>query len=165
MPRQTLSIVAIRFFNATWTVDGEEQDESLFQMIRSTHKAAPDGVLSAYSDNCAVIEGGRGERLIADPTTHSYRLQNEEIHILMKVETHNHPTAISPFPGAATGAGGEIRDEGALRVVGATAEGRPHRVFRCRTCAFPELPSSPGKTTASSIGKPERMASARGDHA
>ena len=82
-------------------------------MIRLTHKASPDGVLSAYSDNCAVIEGGAGERLIPDAQSHSYKLQEEDIHILMKVETHNHPTAISPFPGAATGSGGEIRDEGA----------------------------------------------------
>jgi len=147
-----------KIFNATWTVDGEEQDESLFQMIRSTHKAAPDGVLSAYSDNCAVIEGGRGERLIADPTTHSYRLQNEEIHILMKVETHNHPTAISPFPGAATGAGGEIRDEGA------TGRGATPKAgltgFSVSHLRIPEF-EQPWEDAASSIGKPDRIASAR----
>ena len=102
-----------KIFNASWTIDGEDRDERLFAMIRTTTDASPDGVLSAYSDNAAVIEGFTAPRLIAAPDDRQYRSADEPIHILMKVETHNHPTAISPFPGAATGAGGEIRDEGA----------------------------------------------------
>jgi phosphoribosylformylglycinamidine synthase len=101
-----------KIFNARWIIDGEAQDEKLFDMIRSTTEARPDGVISAYSDNAAVMEGWRGERLMPDGDR-QYRYHDEAIHILMKVETHNHPTAISPFPGAATGSGGEIRDEGA----------------------------------------------------
>ena len=101
-----------KIFNAKWIIDGEPQDEKLFDMIRSTTEAQPDGVISAYSDNAAVMEGWPGKRLMPD-SDRQYRYHNEAIQILMKVETHNHPTAISPFPGAATGAGGEIRDEGA----------------------------------------------------
>ncbi len=101
-----------KIFNAGWIIDGEPQDENLFDMIRSTTEAQPDGVISAYSDNAAVMEGWQGERLIADEDR-QYRYHDEAIQILMKVETHNHPTAISPFAGAATGSGGEIRDEGA----------------------------------------------------
>ena len=102
-----------KIFNASWVIDGEPQDERLFGMIRSTTERTPDGVISAYSDNAAVIEGWDGARLMANTEDREYRLVDEPIHILMKVETHNHPTAISPFPGAATGSGGEIRDEGA----------------------------------------------------
>ena len=102
-----------KIFNASWVIDGDEQDATLFGMIRSTTEAQPDGVLSAYSDNAAVIEGNRAERLMPDPRTREFTYVDEPVHILMKVETHNHPTAISPFPGAATGSGGEIRDEGA----------------------------------------------------
>ena len=102
-----------KIFNASWTIDGERQDKRLFGMIKSTTENAPDGVISAYSDNAAVIEGWTSERLVADPVSRAYGYSDEPVHILMKVETHNHPTAISPFPGAATGAGGEIRDEGA----------------------------------------------------
>ncbi len=102
-----------KIFNASWTIDGEQRDERLFAMIRTTTQASPDGVLSAYSDNAAVIEGSTAPRLFAAPGDRRYRAVDEPVHILMKVETHNHPTAISPFPGAATGAGGEIRDEGA----------------------------------------------------
>ncbi len=101
-----------KIFNAQWIIDGEPQDEKLFDMIRSTTEAQPDGVISAYSDNSAVMEGWHGERLMPDKDR-QYRYHDEAIQILMKVETHNHPTAISPFPGAATGSGGEIRDEGA----------------------------------------------------
>ncbi len=101
-----------KIFNADWTIDGEPQPNSLFGMIRHTHKSAPEGVLSAYSDNAAVMMGHRGERFFpADDGL--YAAHAEPIHILMKVETHNHPTAIAPFPGASTGSGGEIRDEGA----------------------------------------------------
>jgi len=102
-----------KIFNASWVIDGQSQDERLFAMIKSTTEATPDGVISAYSDNAAVIEGWRGSRLMPSPDSREYRYSDEPVHIVMKVETHNHPTAISPFPGAATGSGGEIRDEGA----------------------------------------------------
>jgi phosphoribosylformylglycinamidine synthase len=102
-----------KIFNASWVIDGKPQAQSLFDMIRNTHKQHPQGVLSAYKDNAAVIEGNVAERFFADPHDHTYGYQREPIHYMIKVETHNHPTAISPFPGAATGAGGEIRDEGA----------------------------------------------------
>ena len=102
-----------KIFNADWIIDGEPQEERLFGMIRTTTEASPDGVISAYSDNAAVIEGWTASRLMPAPSSREYSYCNEPVHILMKVETHNHPTAISPFPGAATGSGGEIRDEGA----------------------------------------------------
>jgi phosphoribosylformylglycinamidine synthase len=102
-----------KIFNADWIIDGGKRDESLFAMIRHTHARSPGGVLSAYRDNAAVIEGTVGTRYFTDPHSQIYRASVEPIDILMKVETHNHPTAISPFPGAATGSGGEIRDEGA----------------------------------------------------
>ena len=102
-----------KIFNASWVIDGEPQDKRLFGMIKSTTEKTPDGVISAYSDNAAVFEGWRGQRLLPDAATREYGYVEEPIHILCKVETHNHPTAISPFPGAATGSGGEIRDEGA----------------------------------------------------
>lgn len=102
-----------KIFNASWTMDGAEQPKSLFAMIRNTHAKSPGGVLSAYRDNASVIEGTVAERWYADPDTRGYVARREAIDILMKVETHNHPTAISPFPGASTGSGGEIRDEGA----------------------------------------------------
>jgi phosphoribosylformylglycinamidine synthase len=102
-----------KIFNAGFTVDGVPQPKSLFAMIRNTHALAPQGVISAYQDNAAVMEGWEGHRWFPDPDTGVYRAHAEPIDILMKVETHNHPTAISPFPGAATGSGGEIRDEGA----------------------------------------------------
>jgi phosphoribosylformylglycinamidine synthase len=102
-----------KIFNASWIVDGETQPKSLFAMIRNTHAKSPGGVLSAYQDNAAVVEGHVTQRLWADPHTREYRWIEESADILMKVETHNHPTAISPFPGASTGSGGEIRDEGA----------------------------------------------------
>ena len=102
-----------KIFNATWIVDGQTQDRSLFQMIRETERASPTGTVSAYSDNAAVIEGRAGRRFFADPLTGSYAYHDDPTCLLVKVETHNHPTAISPHPGAATGSGGEIRDEGA----------------------------------------------------
>ena len=102
-----------KIFNADWIIDGEPQEKSLFAMIKNTHAKSPSGVLSAYRDNAAVIEGPHGRRWFADVRTRRYMFHDEPIDILMKVETHNHPTAISPFPGAATGSGGEIRDEGA----------------------------------------------------
>ncbi|MET0262171.1 MAG: phosphoribosylformylglycinamidine synthase, partial [Rariglobus sp.] len=102
-----------KIFNATWDIDGQKQDHSLFQMIRNTYKLHSEGILSAYKDNAAVLTGSTGGRFYPDPTTREYSAHEQPIHILVKVETHNHPTAISPFPGAATGSGGEIRDEGA----------------------------------------------------
>ncbi len=104
-----------KIFNADWEIDGQPQSKSLFNMIRNTHQHINGrGILSAYSDNAAVIEGAADERLWVDPDHHTYHYAAEPVHILMKVETHNHPTAIAPFPGAATGSGGEIRDEGAV---------------------------------------------------
>ncbi|MCG7985014.1 MAG: phosphoribosylformylglycinamidine synthase [Candidatus Thiodiazotropha lotti] len=102
-----------KIFNADWVIDGESQPHSLFKMIRNTTQVSPKDVLSAYKDNAAVIQGPDAERFVLDPETLNYGYGQEEINILMKVETHNHPTAISPDPGAATGSGGEIRDEGA----------------------------------------------------
>jgi phosphoribosylformylglycinamidine synthase len=102
-----------KIFNAAWTVDGERQELTLFDMIRRSHALNPQGTLIAYQDNAAVIEGTRAARFHPDPVSHRYRYAEEDVHLLMKVETHNHPTAISPFPGAATGSGGEIRDEAA----------------------------------------------------
>jgi len=102
-----------KIFNASWIIDGKAQQRSLFEMIRASYKASPDGILSAYSDNAAVVEGFEVQRFFPEPGTHAYAPHAEAAHLVMKVETHNHPTAISPFPGAATGSGGEIRDEGA----------------------------------------------------
>ncbi|MCK7545151.1 phosphoribosylformylglycinamidine synthase [Marinobacter bryozoorum] len=102
-----------KIFNASWDIDGEGQQKSLFAMIRNTHEMSSEGVLSAYKDNASVIRGSVGGRFFPNPESARYEYVSEPIHILMKVETHNHPTAISPFAGSATGAGGEIRDEGA----------------------------------------------------
>lgn len=105
-----------KIFNASWEIDGEQQEHSLFGMIRNTYKNNSDGVLSAYVDNAAVIEGCHSGRFYPDPESKIFGYHPEDIHILMKVETHNHPTAISPFAGASTGSGGEIRDEGATGI-------------------------------------------------
>jgi len=102
-----------KIFNASWDIDGQAQAKSLFQMIRNTYQLHSAGILSAYKDNSAVFTGTSGGRFYTDPKTNEYAAHPQDIHILCKVETHNHPTAISPFPGAATGSGGEIRDEGA----------------------------------------------------
>jgi len=102
-----------KIFNADWTVDGVRSPLSLFGMIRNTHALAPGGVLSAYHDNAAVIEGGKAARWLVGEDGR-WQASVEPVHVQIKVETHNHPTAISPFAGAATGAGGEIRDEGAV---------------------------------------------------
>jgi phosphoribosylformylglycinamidine synthase len=110
-----------KIFNAQFSIDGVAQSSSLFGMIRHTHQQNPQHMLVAYSDNASVMEGSVVERFVATAASSvsggqrlaSYEKQSATQHILMKVETHNHPTAISPFPGASTGAGGEIRDEGA----------------------------------------------------
>ena len=102
-----------KIFNADWVIDGEKQSHSLFKMIKNTYEHNSDGVLSAYKDNAAVIAGFEAGRFFPDADSREYHYSREPVHILMKVETHNHPTAIAPYPGSATGAGGEIRDEGA----------------------------------------------------
>lgn len=102
-----------KIFNASWDIDGEAQQKSLFGMIKNTYEMGHKGVLSAYKDNASVIEGFTAGRFYPDPQTKVYGANQQPVHILMKVETHNHPTAIAPFPGASTGSGGEIRDEGA----------------------------------------------------
>lgn len=103
-----------KIFNASWTIDGVEQERSLFKMIKNTNEVGGENVLSAYADNAAVVTGHKAGRFYPDPETKIYGYSQENIHLLMKVETHNHPTAISPFSGAGTGSGGEIRDEGAV---------------------------------------------------
>jgi phosphoribosylformylglycinamidine synthase len=143
-----------KIFNADWKVDGEPSEHSLFDMIRNTHACAPDGVLSAYHDNSAVIAGPAGQRFVADPGTGKYGWHEENLPFQIKVETHNHPTAISPFPGAATGSGGEIRDEAA------TGRGaRPKAGLTGFSVSHLDLP---GKDLPwrKSTGKPDRIASA-----
>ncbi len=143
-----------KIFNADWIIDGEKQTHSLFQMIRNTTDRSPTDVLSAYKDNAAVISGHQGGRFFPDPADGIYRPHREAIDILMKVETHNHPTAISPDPGAATGAGGEIRDEGA------TGRGSKPKAgltgFSVSNLRIPGL-AQPWETDH---GKPGRIASA-----
>ncbi|MDG2364973.1 MAG: phosphoribosylformylglycinamidine synthase [Methylococcaceae bacterium] len=143
-----------KIFNAQWTVDGVEQDQSLFAMIRNTYNCNPGGVLSAYSDNSSVIEGSRADVFIRNPITGQYGYIDEEAHLLMKVETHNHPTAISPYPGAATGSGGEIRDEGATGLGSQTKAGLTG--FSVSNLKIPGL-SQPWEVD---YGKPDRIASA-----
>jgi phosphoribosylformylglycinamidine synthase len=101
-----------KIFNAEFVIDGVPQPQSMFSMIRYTEKMSPQHSVVAYSDNAAVMEGGPIERWLPEGYTNAppYRARQDTAHVLMKVETHNHPTAISPFPGASTGAGGEIRD-------------------------------------------------------
>ena len=143
-----------KIFNASWTLDGEPQDLSLFAMIRNTHAHNPKGVLSAYHDNSAVIEGRRSERFFPQPVSGEYDWLDEEVGIQIKVETHNHPTAISPFPGAATGSGGEIRDEAA------TGRGaRPKAGLTGFSVSNLRLPARPRDWEENS-GKPDRIASA-----
>jgi phosphoribosylformylglycinamidine synthase len=102
-----------KIFNASWTIDGVDQAKSLFSMIRHTAEKNPEGILSAYSDNASVAEGSNAAVFMRNAKTGEYAYTQEDAHLLMKVETHNHPTAIAPYSGAATGSGGEIRDEGA----------------------------------------------------
>ncbi|WP_426993741.1 phosphoribosylformylglycinamidine synthase [Methylomonas sp. CM2] len=143
-----------KIFNASWTIDGEEQAKSLFAMIRNTHNLHPQGVLSAYKDNASVLEGPSAQVFIRDAHSHRYGYVEEAAHILMKVETHNHPTAISPHPGAATGSGGEIRDEGATGRGSAPKAGLTgFSVSHLKIPGFPQ----PWETD---LGKPERIASA-----
>ncbi len=112
-----------KIFGASWTIDGEEKEQSLFKMIKHTHAVTPDHTLVAYSDNSGVVEGFENQAFACDPETHRYAFTKDQVDILMKVETHNHPTAISPYPGAATGVGGEIRDEAATGIGSRTKAG------------------------------------------
>ncbi|HEX9301476.1 MAG TPA: phosphoribosylformylglycinamidine synthase, partial [Casimicrobiaceae bacterium] len=175
-----------KIFNASWIVDGVAQEMSLFAMIRHTHATSPQGTIVAYSDNAAVIEGATVRRFYPDADGR-YGAHVEPTHILMKVETHNHPTAIAPFPGAATGSGGEIRDEGATGIGAKPKAGLTgFTVSHLRLPSLPqpwELPAAPANaahepfTPSASprgrgemecaagaskywIGKPDRIASA-----
>ena len=143
-----------KIFNASWSIDGKEQANSLFGMIRNTHEKNPDNVLSAYSDNAAVMAGHQAGRFFPEPDSGVYAYHTEAVHILMKVETHNHPTAIAPHPGAATGSGGEIRDEGA------TGKGSKPKAgltgFSVSNLHLPDLQQPWEKH----LGKPEHIASA-----
>ncbi len=146
-----------KIFNAEWHVDGVKQDASLFALIKRSTAASPSGVLSAYKDNAAVVEGEIGARVWAD-TDGVYRTHVEPSHILGKVETHNHPTAISPFPGAATGSGGEIRDEGATG-----RGGKPKAGLVGFTVSDLRIPGAlePWEPTGDAwLGSPARIASA-----
>ncbi len=142
-----------KIFNASWTVDGLEQPLSLFGMIRESHKAHPQGTVVAYSDNASVIEGAPTRRFLPGAAG-AYGYREELTHILAKVETHNHPTAISPFPGAATGSGGEIRDEGA------TGRGSKPKAGLCGFSVSDLNIPGYAQPWESAYGKPERIASA-----
>ena len=143
-----------KIFNADFILNGEAQAKSLFRMIRDTHEASPEGTVVAYKDNSSVIEGAKIERFYpAAAENQGYRFHEEDTHIIMKVETHNHPTAIAPFAGAATGAGGEIRDEGA------TGRGsRPKAGLTGFTVSNLNLPDLP-QPWEQAYGKPEHIAS------
>jgi phosphoribosylformylglycinamidine synthase len=142
-----------KIFNASWTVDGKDQPLSLFGMVRETHKAHPQGTVVAYSDNSSIMEGAQNQRFLPRADG-SYAYKEELTHFLTKVETHNHPTAISPFPGASTGSGGEIRDEGS------TGRGSKPKAGLCGF-SVSDL-NIPGfeQPWESQYGKPERIASA-----
>jgi phosphoribosylformylglycinamidine synthase len=143
-----------KVFNADWIIDGAPAPKSLFGMIKNTHARAPDGVLSAYKDNAAVVAGADSRWFWPDAATGIYGYTHEPVHLVMKVETHNHPTAISPYPGAATGSGGEIRDEGA------TGRGaKPKAGLVGFTVSNLEVPGWRQPWERSSPGKPERIAS------
>ena len=145
-----------KIFNAEFTIDGVAQERSMFQMIRHTQALAPQHTMVAYSDNASVMEGGGIERWLPQGYTNApvYAARLETVHVLMKVETHNHPTAISPFPGASTGAGGEIRDEGA------TGRGsKPKAGLTGFTVSNLHLPGTNEPWEQSPYGKPEHIAS------
>ena len=143
-----------KIFNADWIVDGEKKNKSLFGMIRHTHATHPAGTVVAYADNASIMEGAEIDRFYPDASG-TYRYANELTHILMKVETHNHPTAISPFAGAATGSGGEIRDEGA------TGRGsKPKAGLTGYSVSHLRIPGFEQPWEKNAIGKPERIASA-----
>ncbi len=144
-----------KIFNADWQIDGASVSRSLFGMIRNTHAHINgEGILSAYADNAAVIEGPTVPRFLLDPHSHRYGYVDEPAHVLMKVETHNHPTAIAPYAGAATGSGGEIRDEGAVGRGSKPKAGLTG--FTTSHLNVPEFPQPWERQT----GKPERMVDA-----
>lgn len=158
-----------KIFNARWTIDGSDREETLFGMIRQTHKMAPQGTITAYADNAAIFEGAEVTRLYPRPGSGNefgrvFERADEMTHTVFKVETHNHPTAISPFPGASTGSGGEIRDEGA------TGRGARPKAGLCgfttSNLNLPELPQGfendtdtvTGEKTDAKYGAPARIA-------
>jgi phosphoribosylformylglycinamidine synthase len=144
-----------KVFNADWRIDGEPAPETLFGMIRHTSRQAPSGILSSYRDNAAVIEGPQVRVLVREPESGKYVYKDERAHLILKVETHNHPTAISPYPGAATGAGGEIRDEGA------TGRGaRPKAGLAGFSVSHLRIPTFIQPWEKRDHGKPDRIASA-----
>jgi len=160
-----------KIFNAQWIIDGQPQDRTLFDMIRATHAAQPQGTIVAYADNAAIMQGRQATLFYADPTwvaddgnAHAsrasqggavYQHRDALLHTLMKVETHNHPTAIAPFPGAATGAGGEIRDEGA------TGRGaKPKAGLTGFSVSHLRFPDAPEPWERHAHDTPERIASA-----
>jgi phosphoribosylformylglycinamidine synthase len=143
-----------KVFNASWLIGGAPAEKSLFQMIRNTHAVSPDGVLSAYSDNAAVVAGAVADWFFPEVKSNVYGFTAEPAHLVMKVETHNHPTAISPFPGAATGSGGEIRDEGA------TGRGaKPKAGLTGFTVSHLEVPGWQQPWEKDMPGRPGRIAS------
>jgi phosphoribosylformylglycinamidine synthase len=146
-----------KIFNAEFVIDGAKQPLSMFGMIRHTEKMSPQRTIVAYNDNSAVMQGGAVERWLPQGFTNApmYGAREETAHVLMKVETHNHPTAISPFPGASTGAGGEIRDEGA------TGRGaKPKAGLTGFSVSNLHLPGTDEPWERAPIGKPEHIASA-----
>lgn len=145
-----------KIFNASWNIDGEDKELSLFKMIKNTHIKNKNNTISAYSDNSAIFEGSDGYFYAPDIKTKNWQLIKEKIHTLIKVETHNHPTAISPFAGAATGSGGEIRDEGA------TGKGsKPKAGLSGFTVSNLEIPGfvQPWEKEFQYVGKPDHIAS------
>jgi phosphoribosylformylglycinamidine synthase len=142
-----------KIFNAAWTVDGKPAEKSLFKMIKNTYQHHNVDILSAYSDNAAVLRGNESERFFADTTDSVYRSHKESVNLVIKVETHNHPTAIAPAQGAATGVGGEIRDEGA------TGRGaKPKMGLAGYSVSNLNIPGSPMKWETDS-DKPSRISS------
>lgn len=153
-----------KIFNAQWTIDGQVAEKSLFKMIKNTFEKSPEGILSAYKDNAAVMTGFDAKRFYTTKNNdglYQYNFHQEPVDILMKVETHNHPTAIAPYAGAATGSGGEIRDEGATG-----RGGKPKAGLTGFSVSHLHLPNMPekwemsGKVSTKDYGKPSRMASA-----
>jgi phosphoribosylformylglycinamidine synthase len=157
-----------KIFNADWIIDGVAQERSLFKMIKNTHELHPQGTIVAYSDNSSIMAGAEVTRFFPRGQSHEYGVDRTLMHTLMKVETHNHPTAISPFPGASTGAGGEIRDEGATGrgskpkagLAGFTVSNLfiPGAVRAWENAASVTAPAGE-RTAAGAYGKPERIAS------
>lgn len=143
-----------KIFNASWTIDDQAQDISLFGMIKNTYEKGGENVLSAYDDNASVIAGNEAGRFFPNPENKVYGYNQEPVHLLMKVETHNHPTAIAPFPGAGTGSGGEIRDEGAVGRGSKPKAGLTG--FTVSNLNIPELP----QPWEQKYGKPDRIVTA-----